>query len=378
MSDEIAKRVYKDLGVKPVINAAGSLTMLGGSRLSPGVREAMEAANRYFVDMKTLLQESGSVIAKMLGCEAAMVTPGCASTLSLGAAACMTGNDIEKLEQLPDTTGLKGKFIVQSLQRYKYDRCLTIFGGRIEEVGNTQGTTAPQLHAAIDEETSAVLCVAPGDRQGVVPIEEVISIAGNKGVPVIVDAASEVYPHERMRRYTDMGADIVGIGAKYFGSCNSTGLMCGRKNLVDAAFLHSFISFETEGYRAVGRPMKVDRQEVIATVTALREWMEMDHEARFVEADRRTGLIREGLTQIPHIEVIPVKEERGLGNGLSIRVDEEGLGKTIAEIVEELHQGDPDIWVWYGKANLSVAVHSLTDEDAAIVRDRLREVLRSP
>ena len=124
--------------------------------------------------------------------------------------------------------------------------------------------------------------------------------------------------------------------------------------------------------------MKVDRQEVIATVTALREWMEMDHEARFAEADRRTGLIREGLTQIPHIEVIPVKEARGLGNGLSIRVDEEGLGKTIAEIVEELHQGDPDIWVWYGKTNLSVAVRSLTDEDAAIVRDRLSEVLRSP
>jgi D-glucosaminate-6-phosphate ammonia-lyase len=375
MSDDRTRRVYEDLGVRPVINAAGSLTMLGGSRLSPGVREAMDAANRYFVDMKTLLKESGKVIAGMMGCEAAMVTPGCASALSLGAAACMTGKDIEKLEQLPDTIGMKHNFLVQSLQRYKYDRCMTIFGGRIEEVGDKQGTTASQLEASIDENTAAVLCVAPGDREGVVPIKEVISIATNKNVPVIVDAASEVYPHERMRRYTDMGADIVGFGAKYFGSCNSTGLMCGRKELVDAAFLHSFISFETEGHRAVGRPMKVDRQEVIATVTALREWIEMDHDARFAEADKRTRLIQDGLTEVKHIEVIPVTEERGLGNGLNIRVDEGSLGKTIPQIIEELHQGDPDIWVWYGKSNLSVAVHPLTEEDAVIVRDRLREVL---
>ena len=375
MSDDMVKRVYEDLGVKPVINAAGSLTMLGGSRLSPGVREAMEAANRYFVDMKTLLKESGKVIAKMMGCEAAMVTPGCASALSLGAAACMTGSDIERLEQLPDTIGMRHKFIVQTRQRYKYDRCMTIFGGKIEEVGDARGTSASQLEAAIDGQTAAVLCVAPGDLNGVVPIKEVIKISADKNVPVIVDAASEVYPHERMRSYTDMGADIVGFGAKYFGSCNSTGLMCGCKEVVDAAFLHSFISFETDGYRAVGRPMKVDRQEVIATVTALREWIEMDHEARFVEADRMTRLIQDGLTGINHIDVVPVVEERGLGNGLSIRVDEEGLGKTVAEIVEELHQGDPDIWVWYGKRNLSVGVHSLTEEDAVIVRDRLKEVL---
>ena len=149
MDSERGRRIYEDLGVNPVINAMGSQTVLGGSRLSPGVLRAMQDANRYFVDMKELLKRSGEVIAGLLGAEAALVTPGCASVLSLGSAACMTGNDPEKMERLPATAGMRDEFLIQSRQRYKYERCVTVHGGKLVEVGDESGTTAGQLREAM-------------------------------------------------------------------------------------------------------------------------------------------------------------------------------------------------------------------------------------
>ncbi len=369
------RRIYEEMGVKPMINAAGNQTVLGGSRLSPRVREAMEDANRYFVNMEEMLKRSGEVIAEILGTEGALVTPGCASALALSSAACMAGSDPEKMERLPDTTGMKNEFLIQNRQRYKYDRCLTIFGGQLVEVGDENGTTAEQLEAAIGERTAALHYFATGGGEGVVPFEEAARIGNAHGVPVIVDAASQIYPLDRMCGYTRAGADLVGFGAKYFGSCNSTGILCGRKDLVDAAFDHGFIGFEMGRQRTVGRPLKVDRQEVVAVVVALREWFEMDHEARFAEHERKTRVVQEALEGIPHITVTPVSEARGLNNGVRVALDEAALGKTADQVLEALRQGDPGIWMWGGGNGLSVAVPNLTDEDVQVVVQRLREEL---
>ncbi len=375
MDSERGRRIYEDLGVNPVINGMGSQTVLGGSRLSPGVRQAMQDANRYFVDMKELLKRSGEVIAGMLGAEAALVTPGCASVLALGSAACMTGDDPGKMERLPDTTGMRDEFLIQAGQRYKYERCVTIFGGKLVEAGDAEGTTARQLDAAMTERTAGLLYVAPGGGVGVVPLEDAMAIARDRGVPVIVDAASQVFPLDAMCRYPRMGADLVGYGAKYFGACNSTGIMCGRKDLVDAAFVHGFIGFETEEPRTVGRPLKVDRQEVIAVTAALKEWFEMDHNARFADHRRKADEILRALDGVPHIEVEHVTEKRGLGNGLLIRFDEEALGKSLSQIQAELQEGRPSIVLGDSANALHVSVPTLTDDDLGVVSGRLREVL---
>ena len=375
MGSEDGCRIYEELGVQPFINAGGNATVVGGSRLSPGVREAMEAANRYFVDMKVLLEQSGKAVAGMMGVEAALVTPGCAAALALGAAACMAGSDPDRIERLPDTTGMKNEILIQSRQRYKYDRCVTTFGAKLIEVGDEDGATAAQLEAALTENTAAMLYVAPGGGAGVLPPEEAIRICGARGVPVIADAAGQVYPIDRLRRYTDMGAGLVGYGAKYFGACNSTGVLCGRKDLVDAAFQHGFIGFETGPSRSVGRPLKLDRQEVIAVVAALREWLDTDHEARVAEHRRRARVIQLALEGIPHVTVKPVSDERTLGNGVRVTLDEGALGKTAEQVKAALLEGSPGIWVRGSGNAFNVNVPHLIEGEEQIVADRLREVL---
>jgi L-seryl-tRNA(Ser) seleniumtransferase len=375
MSRDSGREIYEQLGVRPVINAAGNLTVLGGSRPGPAVLEAMATANRYFVEMEELLKRSGEAIAGMLGAEAALVTPGCAAAIALGTAACLTGSDPQKIERLPDVTGMKSEVLIQARQRYKYDRCLTLFGARMVEVGDERGATTAQLEAAITDRTAAIHYVAPGGGEGVIPIADVIRIGKARGIPVLVDAASQIYPAELLRRYPAMGADLVCFGAKYFGAFNSTGILCGRKALVDAAYLHSFIGFETNANRSVGRPLKVDRQEVIAVVVALREWLTMDHEARIAGHKRKAQVVLQALEGLPHVSAEWAPDERTLGNGVRVTLDEPALGKTAAQIIQALQDGNPSIWVRGSGRSFRVAVPLLADGEEQIVATRLRELL---
>src|SRR5438067_11603364 len=265
--------IYGELGLTPVINGIGNQTVLGGALLSPQFQAAMDAANRYFVDMDALLTQTGRMAALLLDCEAAYVTPGCAAALTLGTAACIAGDDGAKMERLPDTTGMKREVVIQGKQRYKYDRAPTVCGAVLREVGDATGTTPQQLEAAMGPDTAAVLFPAHLDGQaGTVPLTEVIAIAHSRGVPVLLDAASQIYPVSRMRGWTKMGADLVGFGAPYLGAPHSSGLLCGRGDLIASAAQQGFIGFERGTYRTFGRPFKLDRGEILAVVLALREW----------------------------------------------------------------------------------------------------------
>src|SRR5579884_2521791 len=259
MAGSTTLSIFDEIGVKPVINAVGHQTLLGGSQLSPRVRAAMEEANRYYVDMRDLLDRSGQIIAGLLGAEAAYVTPGCAAALALGTAACIAGTDMDKIGQLPDTTGLKNEVLIQKRSRYKYDRCPTIVGARLVEVGDEEGTTAEQLEAAIGPRTACVLyCARLQGQPGVLSLSEVVETAHRRDVPVLVDAAGEVFPLDYMRSFPKSGADLVGHGSKYFGGPNSAGILCGRRDLVESASIQGFIGFESTGSRSFGRPLKLD------------------------------------------------------------------------------------------------------------------------
>jgi D-glucosaminate-6-phosphate ammonia-lyase len=375
MDSQKGRQIYDELGVKPIINAIGNATVIGGSRLSPTVQEAMVNANRYFADMESLLKSSGEAIAGLLGAEAALVTPGCAAALALGAAGCMTGNDSAKINQLPDTTGMKNDILIQKRQRYHYDRCLTIFGANLVEVGDENGTTQEQLEGAITDNTAAIHYFAPGGEAGVLSPEECVRIGKAHGVPIMVDAASQIYPLETFYRYIKMGADLVGYGAKYFGACNSTGVLCGQKALVDAAFLHSFIGYEVTPNYPVGRPLKLDRQEIIAVVVALREWMTMDHDARIAEHWRKADRLEQALAGIPHVMTARMEDPRSLGNGVRVTLDKASLGKTATQIIATLDAGNPSIRVGGGGNSISIGVPNLVDEDVEVVGERLRGLL---
>ena len=173
---------------------------------------------------------------------------------------------------------MKNEFLLQKRQRYWYDRAISTAGGKIVEVGDDDGTIEEQMKEAIGPNTAAMYYVAEDSSDGIVPIERIMPIAKAHGLPVVVDAAGEVYPLDRFSMYTGMGAALVTYGPKYIGAPHSTGMLVGSKDMVKKAAMQGFISYESTGTRSLGRGMKLDRQEIIAVVAALRRWLTMNHE----------------------------------------------------------------------------------------------------
>jgi D-glucosaminate-6-phosphate ammonia-lyase len=372
--------IYDELGIKRAVNAMGNVTLLGGSILSPKVQAAMDAANQYFAPMEELMDKSGKAIATMLGAESAYVTSGCFAALVLGMAGIMTGNDPDKIARLPDTTGMKNEFLLQKKSRYHYDRCITVPGGKLVEVGDEHGTTPAQLAAAIGPNTAGVFFFARGETTipGTLSLHEVVSIAHAQGVPVIVDAASEIYPVERMTSLPASGADLICFGSKYLGAFNSAGILCGRRDLVEAASRNGFVGYETYVNRSLGRGYKLDRQEVIGVVVALREWLSMDHEERLQLQADRIQTITAALADLPYIKAETVwNPERDAWMRLHIGVDPKALGKSTKTIASELKAGEPSVWVRVDQNEIYIMVNTLQEGEEQIVARRLQEVLSS-
>ena len=243
--------IFEELGVRPVINAQGNRTLLGGGTPAPEIRALMDAAEDYYVNMSELMDAVGERIADMLDVDAALVTSGCSAALAYAAAACMTGDDVDRIERIPDTSDMPNEILIQRQLRVKYDRCMTIPGGRLVEIGSEEQTTVDDLESSIGSQTAAIHYLAPGDRNpGALPLETVIDVGHANGIPIIVDAAGQVYPTDLLSRYVKMGADLVAYGAKYFGSVNSSGLLTGSEELVGIARSHSFVGFEASPIRS--------------------------------------------------------------------------------------------------------------------------------
>lgn len=368
------KGVYDDLGVKRLVNAMGSMTRMGGSTIGPRVRDAMDEANESFVDMADLLDKSGRAVAGLLGTEAALVTSGAFAAMVLGAAGIMTGKDPERIARLPDAAGMKNEFLIQAAVRYHYDRAPSVAGGRLVEVGDARGTTPEQLRSAIGSKTAGILHAARSDdTPGVLQTADVIRLAKEKHVPMLLDAAAEVHPLDRMRWLASgSGADLVCFGAKYIGSTNSSGILCGTRERVEAANLNNFIAYETHDNRALGRGFKIDRQEVVATVVALRDWFTMDHEARLAVQEERVGMIVRALAGIPSVAAERILYRAWIMVRLVFKA---GSGKTPAGVEQTLRDGDPSVRVRLEKDEILVAVHTLKEGEDAIVAERLRQAL---
>jgi len=369
--------IYESLGVKRVINGMGNVTLLGGSTLSPTVLAAMEEANGTFVDMEQLLARSGEAVARILGAEAALVTCGCFSAMVMGAAAIMVGKDPVRIPRLPDTSGLKNEFLIQKPTRYHYDRAVTVPGGKLIEVGGDREATLAQMEAAIGPRTAAILYAGRSEgNSGVLSLTDVVRVAKAKGVAVLVDAAAEIYPLERMTWLAGKsGADLVCFGAKYLGSANSTGIICGRASLIDAVVAQGFISFETADTHTVGRGYKVDRQEIVGTVVALREWFAADHEARLAAQERRVQTIMQGLAALPHVKTERLWPRKGAWLQVRVTFDEAKIGKSAAAAHQALRAGDPSVRLRLEEGQIVVAVHNLKEGEDRVVVEHLRREL---
>src|SRR5215211_2621948 len=286
--------VYDELGVRTVINASGTLTRLGGSRMAPEVLAAMAEAAASFVHIDQLQARAGAVIAEITGAEAGYVTTGAAAGLALGLAACVAGLDVGKMDRLPDTTGMNNEVVVQRGHRNAYDHAIRSAGVRFVEVGylgypGAGGTFGWQLDEAITERTVAVACPIL-DTPGTLSLPEVAEIAHRKGVPVIVDAAAELPPRSNLRRFIAEGADLVTFsGGKAIGGPQASGILAGRADLIrSVALQHQDMDVHprTWQYRSliaggllpgpphhgIGRPMKVGKEAIVGLMVALRQF----------------------------------------------------------------------------------------------------------
>ncbi len=376
MADTDWGHIYKEIGAQPVINAIGSVTMLGGSTPAPEVQEAMEAAGVAYIPLMELEEKAGHAIADMTGVPAAWVTSGAGSALTLAAAAVMAGDDDDRIQQLPDTTGMKNEFLIQRRQRYWYDRCLETSGAKLVEFGTDDGTTREDLENAIGPNTAAVHFYAveqePDDK--ILPLEDCIEIARANGVMVTVDAAGQIYPLENFGKYVRMGADFQCIAAKYMGAPQSTGLALGTEDMIRKLGYQSFVGYEGRRIRGIGRPHKVDRQEMIGAVAAVRRWFTMDHESRLADAEERSQTVLAPLVGIPGLKAEMMDNIIGHQPfGVHIEVNPDVAGFTAQDLVDRLKAGDPPIWarVREGEQHIDIHVFGLYEGEDAIVGERI-------
>lgn len=368
--------VYERLGVRRVINAWGVATELGGWTPSRKVMQAMERANDATVEMQDLLEKSGEFIADILGVEAAYVTSGGAAAQALSIAACMAGEDPQKIARLPDTAGMKDEVVIQARNRYMFDRCYTLTGAALVEAGDGGGTSESDLRDVIGPRTAAVAYyIQPPIDDAIVSLEDTVAIARSRGVPAVADACSQIYPLDYFRRCAQ-SADLVTFGAKYMGAPHSAGFVCGKRELIDAVSAQSFVSYHYDGGKAVGRAMKIDRHEIIGVVTAIEDWFTMDHEERILEYEARFADIAEAVQDLEGVATCRTEIHHYVPYVMVIDVDESIVGKSAADIRAELDSGNPRIWVDAVDGSLRVVVNCMTDEETRVVADRLRQALQ--
>ena len=376
--------IYKDLGLEPIINATGSVTALGGSVVAKEVQEGMDLANDVYIPMTLLEQKVGDQIAKMLDVPAAYITSGAGSALTLAAASFMAGKDDDKIQQLPDTSGMPNKILIQKRQRYWYDRCMELSGGKLVEVGDESGTTSEQLREAIDENTACVhypVYEQDDKDPNILSLEEVIEITHSKNKPVSVDAAGQIYPLENFGKYVKMGADFQCIAAKYMGAPHSTGIALGTKDVIDSISRHSFVGYESRRIRGIGRPHKIDRQEIIGVYTAVKRWMGLNHEERLSYEETKTLNIINELSAIDGIKVKIIDNIIGHQPfGLSLNIDSNVYKTNNHDFVELLKNSTPPIWtrVPDGEDSIIIHVFGMNIEQSNIVgkviKDKLEEL----
>jgi L-seryl-tRNA(Ser) seleniumtransferase len=372
--------VFERLGTRPVINACGIYTDLGGSRLSPGVLAAMVESNRQFVRMADLLESSGRIIAGRLGAEAARVTPGAAASIALMVAGAIAGGDGAVGERLPDTEGLKRDILLQRNHRYKYDRQIRLTGARIVLVGDERGTSEGELGGAIGPDTAAIFLPAHLDGSGrTVPLDRVVAIARRANVPVLVDAAYLCWPLESMTALIGSGADAVCFSAKYFGGPNAGGFIAGRRGMIDAISANNFIRYESGPYRTFGRPFKLDRQTVAAVVTALIEWLDQDHAARWRRYEDWAARLGASIGGIAGVRATPMcftMEERLVPSPVNSLVVDLGADRSsAAEVAARLLAGDPSVALVVEAGRLVCCFDVMTEEEVDLVADALRAAL---
>jgi len=286
---------YLALGVRPFINCCSVRTMHGGSLMLPQVRAAIDAASRQFVNLDELMDAAGRRIAELTGAEWGIVTCGSAAAVALGTAACVAGNDPARMLRLPFTEGMVNRVIIPRQQRFAYDQAVRMIGCHIVEID-----TRAELDQALEQPVAMVVLLGKQEHLSAVRLEEIAAVVKPRGIPIMVDAASEHI--ERPSPWLARGADLVIYsGGKFLRGPQTSGLLLGDKRLVQAAWRNG------SPHQALGRPMKVSKEDVIGVIAALEYWFEeRDPAAERHKWDEDCAIIAERVARLDgvHGEVL--------------------------------------------------------------------------
>lgn len=335
-----AKQSYlDDHGLSTVINASGTMTALGASRVSPSAIAAMAEIMPEFIRMTDLQRAANRVIRRATGAEAGCVTACAASGISISVAGCMTGTDHAAIERLPDTTDLRNEIPIQMGHLVSYGasikQTIELAGAKCVPVGEVTGAGAYQLAGTITDDTAAAVYVVSHHtvQSGLISLEDFIRICHDRSVPVIVDAASEY----DLRGFLETGADLVVYSGHKFLGGPTSGIIAGRKDLVRAAYFQE---------RGIGRCMKVGKEGVLGAIVALEEWDKRDARA-IAEAERER--VEYALTRLAQIAgLYPERSPDPTGNPivrLKVSVDPGKAGLSAFDLSQALAEATPPIQV---------------------------------
>jgi D-glucosaminate-6-phosphate ammonia-lyase len=333
--DDIRNR----LGLRPVINVSGTMTSLGASIVVPEAVEAVSAILSEFVELGDLHRRASAVIADLTGAEAGVITASCSAAISLAVAASMTGPDLAAIERLPDTTGLKDEILIQSGHMVSYgapvEQAIRLTGAKVVPVGQATSASAYQLRGAITELTAAAVYVVSHHvvDYAQLPLKIFAAVAHERGVPVIVDAASEY----DLTRFLADGADLVLYSGHKFLGGPTSGIVAGPKDLVRNVYLQN---------RGIGRGMKVGKEGIVGALAALQAWKTRDHEG--IRARERKALdcwvetleARPGVTAV----IVPDPTDNPLDR-LKVSVDPAEARITAWDLADRLAAGDRPVIV---------------------------------
>jgi uncharacterized pyridoxal phosphate-dependent enzyme len=365
-----ARRDYfKELGVRTFINAAGTYTFMTGSLMRPEVIDAFNYATNEYVLLDDLQDKVGERIAEMLGCEAATITAGAFSAMTLGLAGVLSGMDEEKVRQIPHLKGMKDEVLMQASHRVGYDHALRNCGAKI-----VTAETRKELEKAINEKTAMLWFLNSANFRGAVGDREFVEIALKHGIPSFNDCAADVPPVENLWKYTDMGFDLVCFsGGKGLRGPQSAGLLLGKKKYIDAARLHAPPRGDT-----VGRGMKVNKEEILGMLATVEAYLANDHEMEWKLWEKQIQHIHDAAAWAPGVKAeIHVPDVANHVPSLRISFDPDKTGMTADKLRQELRDGHPSIETVGGKDDVGITTWMMQPGQERIVASRIREILET-
>ena len=365
---DFGRDYFKELGLRTFINAAGTYTALTASLMHPDVMKAIQYASGQFVRLEDLQDKVGDRIAELLKCEAAMVTAGAASAITLGTAGVITGGDSAKADRIPlDMTGLKNEVIVQKSHRVGYDHAIRNCGAKIVEV-----ETRKELEAAINERTAMLWFLNANNLEGKIKDAEFVEIGKKFKIPTFNDCAADVPPVENLWKYTQMGFDLVCFsGGKGIRGPQSAGLLLGRKDLIAAARKNAPPNGAT-----VGRGMKVNKEEILGMLIALEVYLAKDFQKEWAMWEAQVKHISDTVSSVAG--VTPVYHIPAIANHVpSVRIkwDRSKVKISPADVRKALSGGHPSIETMGGDESVDITTWMLNPGEERIVARRLKEIL---